>query len=261
MGDAVSVVVETGMIVAGFRIPGTDWCLRDADAWWSPGERGTRKRAEVRDLLVGHWTGGESGVARYDDDGPFVVRAAKARKNEDGEPLNVGFDFVIGACDPACHFAHVWQTADIGLTATVHVGVAEANARGIAVEVVSCGLAKGMHSKRPRPTITRRVRGGRIVAAGFFPGQLRSWVRLAEALSDPKCEELRAAGIKIPRVVPTTTGGKPLTDVRAMTRPELRRYAGATEHALMPGTTKLDAGGMLVAELAARGWDEQPLAG
>ena len=249
------VIVERGLVVAGYTVPGTEWCLRDEEAWWSPGDRGTRKRATVRDCLLGHWTGGEAGVARYDDDGPFVVRGMRARG------LTVGIEFVIGACSHEDEFARTWQCADPGLTATVHVGIGEINARAIGVEVVSCGLAKSMHPARLRQTIPCTVRGGRVVAAGFMPGQLRSWVRLAEALSDPASDHLRAAGIAIPRVVPTTTGGKPMAEVRHLSRSELRRYAGAIEHCVVFGTTKLDAGGMLLAELAARGWDEQPLAG
>lgn len=256
----MNVVVERGLVIGGFLLPHTEWCIRDTtDAWWEPGQRGTRKRATVRDLLCGHFTAGEAGVARYDDDGPFVVRAMRARKNADGEPMRVGIEFVIGACGADDAFARVWQTCDPGLTATVHVGLGEVNARAIGVEVVSCGLAKGIHPARPRTTITRRVRGGRVQCAGLLPGQLRSWVRLANALSDPSSDHLRAAGIAIPRVVPVTTGGKPLAEVRHLSRSEIRRYAGALEHCLVPPSAKLDAGGMLLAELSAAGWSEQPL--
>jgi hypothetical protein len=173
--------------------------------------------------------------------------------------LTVGIEFVIGACDPGDEFAPVWQTADPGKTATVHVGLGDANARGIGVEVVSCGLHRLTTPSRLRQLVIRRVRDKRVECAAFFPGQLRSWCRLADALSDPSSDILRAAGIAIPRCVPTTTGGTLLSEVRHMLKAELGRYAGALEHALIPGTQKLDAGGLLLGALRVHGWETRPL--
>ncbi len=254
------MTIERGLVVGGRVLPGTEWCIRDASAWWKAGERGTRKRARVRDLLCGHWTAGEASIARYDDDGPSVVRSMRARANpETGAPMHVGIELVIGACAPDDEYARVWQTADPGETATVHVAVGEVNARAIGCEVVSCGVAAKIHPRRQRDVVERTIRGAPVACAAFFPGQLRSWVRLAEALSDETSDILTAAGIRIARAIPATPTGTLLPEVRHLTRPELREHSGAIEHCLVTHTTKLDAGGQLLAELDRAGWERRAL--
>lgn len=243
---------ERGLVVAGVLVPGTDWVRRDPAYWWTSG-RGTRRRAETVDLLVGHWTAGEAGaydpdgptgpLTEYDDDGPRVVRVMRSRKRSDGSPLNVGIHFVIGACDPAESYAPIWQTADPGLTATVHVGKGEINARSIGVEVISAGLP-GRADVRSRPRQRVSIRGREVEALAFYRGQMRTWVALAEALARLD----GTAGIHIPRRVPDFGAD------RRLKMPELRSYAGAMEHLHMPGTTKIDAGGMLIGALRDAGW-------
>lgn len=233
----------SGLLVAGEVVPGTEWVRRDPDAWWSPGERGTRKRAKVVDLLCGHWTGGEATTRSYDDDGPAVVRGMKARRRADGSPLNVGIAFVIGACGAEDDFAPVWQTADPGRIATVHVGRGDVNARSIGVEVVSAGMP-GKFDVRDRPRARVELLGKVRDVLRFYPGQVRTWARLAGALASLEGH----AGIAIPRRVPGFLGG------RRMALRELRRWSGVIEHLHVPGTTKTDAAGMLCHALADAGW-------
>lgn len=243
---------ERGLVIAGEVVPATEWIRRDPAHWWSSG-RGTRRRAETVDLLVGHWTAGEAGtrdhdgdgpLTAYDDDGPRVVRVMRGRKNgRTGAPLNVGIHFVIGACDPASDFAPIWQTADPGLTATVHLGSGWINARSIGVEVVSAGLP-GPADVRRRPRARVPLLGREVEVLRFYRGQIATWVALAELLAALDGER----GIRIPRVVPAFGAD------RRFTAEELRGYAGAMEHLHAPGTRKIDAGGTLIAALAAAGW-------
>lgn len=232
-----------GLLIADELVDGADWIRRDPDAWWDVGERGTRKRADVVDQLVGHWTGGEATTRSYDDDGPRVVHGMKAR-TRDGRPLNVGIAFVIGACGADDLEAPVWQTADPGRVATVHVGRGEVNARSIGVEVVSAGMP-GRTDVRERPRVRVPLLGKITEVLRFYPGQLRAWRRLAETLASLDGR----GGIRIPRHVPERLGA------RRLTLREIRRWQGALEHLHVPGTTKRDAGGLLVDALLDAGWE------
>jgi hypothetical protein len=223
-------------------VPGTDWILRDSSAWWVPGERGTRPRAAFRDLLCGHWTAGEATTRRYDDDGPAVVRGMKARKRPDGSPMQVGVEFVIGACEPDAEHAPIWQVADPALTAMVHVGRSVINARAIGVEVVSAGLP-GRTDARHRPHVAHEVHGRLIEQLAFYPGQLATWVRLAETLAALEGRH----GIAIPRRVPAELA-------RALSLRELRAHSGAIEHLSVPPHRKVDAGTQLLRALVDAGW-------
>lgn len=234
----------SGLVIAGELVPGTDWIRRDPSAWWARGDRGTRRREPRVDLLVGHWTGGEATLRSYDDDGPHVVRAMKARKRRDGTPLKVGIHFVIGACEDDAPIAPVWQTADPGEVATVHLGRGWLNARSIGVEVVSAGMP-GRTDVRDRPRLHVPLLGAIRTVLAFYPGQLAAWVRLAETLAALDGR----AGIAIPRHVPEPLGSRRLT-VR-----EARRWRGAMEHLHAPRTRKTDAGGLLVDALLDAGWE------
>lgn len=234
--------VERGIVIANSVIDGTDWCLRDPAAWWSGG-RGTRMRAAKIDLLVGHWTAGEAGAKSYSDDGPHIYRVMRNRL-KDGRPLNVGIHFVIGACDREDEYAPVWQTMDPGFHAAVHVGEGRINARSIGVEVVSAGLP-GPANVRDRVKINVPLLGRIRPVLAFFPGQVRSWVRLAEALASLNGR----ADITIDRRVPSFGAS------RRFVPDELLRYSGAMEHLHVPTTTKIDAGGLLIDALYdAGGW-------
>lgn len=238
-------MIDRGLLIADELVDGTDWIRRDPSAWWDVGERGTRARAAVVDQLVGHWTGGEATTRSYDDDGPHVVRAMKSRINpRTSKPLNVGIHFVIGACAADDPIAPVWQTADPGRVATVHVGRGEVNARSIGVEVVSAGMP-GRTDVRERPRVRVPLLGKITEVLRFYPGQLRAWRRLAETLASLDGR----GGIRIPRHVPEPLGA------RRLTLREIRRWQGALEHLHVPGTTKRDAAGMLVDALLDAGWE------
>jgi hypothetical protein len=237
------MTVQHGMVIGGELIPGTEWCLRDSRAWWEPLMRGTRQRAPLVDLLVGHATGGEASLASYDDDGPFVVRGMRARVRSDGSPLRVGIHFVIGACARDAEHAKVWQTCDPGLIATTHVGLGAVNRRSIGVEIVSA-LFPGPLDHRKRSQLNAHLLGKVVRVLAFERGQARSWVRLAEAIAGLD----GLAGIAIPKRVPAQLAA------HRFTRRALAAYSGAMEHLHVPGTKKSDAAGLLVAELLDAGW-------
>ncbi len=238
------MAIERGLIISGLQVPETDWCIRDPNAWWRPGERGTRRRADTIDLLVGHHTGGEAGLRHYDDDGPFVVRGMKSRTRPDGTLMEVAIHFVIGACDEGADFAGVWQCADPGLTACCHLSRA-VNPRSIGVEVVSAGMP-GPLDTRDRPVLSVPLLGRMRNVLAFYPGQLSAWQRLAQTLAG-----VSRAGIAIPPRVPSFGAW------RRFTLAEQKRWSGCMEHTLSPSTTKLDAGGMLIGALADAGWEKQ----
>jgi hypothetical protein len=237
------VTVSRGLVIAGEVIPGTERVLRDSSAWLEPGDRGTRQRAATVDVLVGHWTGGEAGAGNYDDDGPRVLRGMQARKRPDGSPMDVGIPFVIGACAEDAAIAQVWQTADPGLTACVHVGDRPLNRRSVGVEIVSPGLP-GPLDVRGRPRTAVPLLGRVRTVLRFYDGQLRAWVWLAETLAALDGR----AGITIPRRVPSYGASARFGRVAA------RRWAGGMEHLHVPTTTKVDAAGLLVDALASAGW-------
>jgi hypothetical protein len=241
------------LILAHDVIPGTDWIRHDPSAWWAPLERGTRPRAKVVNKFLGHWTGGEAGtgdpdgnagpLSEYDDDGRRVVSGMKARRRQDGALMRVGVHFVIGACDPAEMYAPCWQTADPGITATIHVGDRVIGSSSIGVELVSAGVP-GKFDLRRRPVVRAPLLGKTREVLAFYPGQLRTWVRLANTLA-----AIRRSGIAIPQHVPA------IGATRRFTRSEARRWAGGMEHLHVPGTTKIDGGGLLIGALREAGWD------
>lgn len=243
---------ERGLVIAGEVVPGTEWIRRGP--FFGPGDRGVRPRAAVMKQLVGHWTAGEAGLkdpdgpgplTEYDDDAARVVAVLRGR-TIDGRPIHAGIHFVIAACAPDDPEADVWQTGDPGKYALVHVGNRLVYRQSIGVEVVNCGFPsyKGQNRNfRNRPVSTVQFAGFRRDVCAFYPGQLAAWVRLAETLAALDGR----AGIAIPRQVPTELG-------RRFTPAEARRWAGALEHHLVPGTRKLDAAGQLLAALAEAGW-------
>ncbi|GAB5541399.1 MAG: hypothetical protein SangKO_011590 [Sandaracinaceae bacterium] len=210
---AAHVAPERGLLIAGEVIPGTDWVRRDPRYWWTSG-RGTRPRARVVDLLVGHWTAGEAGtrdpdgaapLTEYDDDGPRVVRVMRSRKRN-GRPLNVGIHFVIGACDPSESYAPIWQTADPGEVARRSISGPAPSTRARSASR-SC-----LPACRDRSTIALAracaslCSGGSKEVLAFFPGQLRTWVALAEAIARLEGR----AGVHVPRRVPSFGAEAPL---------------------------------------------------
>jgi hypothetical protein len=148
----------------------------------------------------------------------------KARKREDGTPLDVGIHFVIS------WDGMVFQTCDLD-TATVHVGSRLVNRSSIGVECCWPGTY--------RQARLLGVEGHELPGGFLRPSEamLASWVRLAETL---------ARHTQIPRQVPLTK--------RQFGRNENIGYRGAMEHWHVPGTTKIDAGGLLMQALSSAGW-------
>ena len=227
-----------GMVISGVVHDDTDWVRRDPAAWWQPGDHGTRPRAETISILCGHWVAGEAGTNTYDDDGPRVVHAMKART----DVKDVGIHFVIGACGESDAEAPIWQTADFGIVSTVHVGKGVVNERSIGVEIVSAGLP-GPADVRHRPQVACHYLGRVVKCLAFYPGQLATWMRLAEFLASLDGD----AGVSIKRQTPA--------DVQhQFSIGDVRKFSGMMEHFMTPGTTKIDAGAMLIGEAQRRGW-------
>jgi hypothetical protein len=214
-----------------------------------------RKREGTLNILTGHWTAGEAGVKDIMDDGRRVVRVMKRRasRKRPDRRLKVSVSFVIGACAPDDEYAPCWQTIDLGLGwAGTHVGRGEVNCRSIGVEVVSAGL-DGQANVRDREEVPVDFLGKTRHPLAFYPGQLNTWVRLADALSG----ECLPADIEIPRQVPCTLNNElklvPMMD--RFTRKEQRDWAGAMEHYCMDNTNKVDAGTLLLQALLDNGWE------
>jgi hypothetical protein len=230
-------VIEPGLIVGGHVVPGTDWVRRDSRAWFEAGQRGTRDRGGVEtDILAGHWTGGPcrtgEGTAR------LVVAAMRARKRDDGSPLDVGIHGVIG------WDGLVWQTADLA-TATVHVSDRRVIRRSIGFETCWPGTASQARKLGiDGPYAAAWIVGHKTVVLPPSEALLASWVRLAETLASLPPE----TGISIPRHVPVFGAS------RRFSLREQRAWSGGQEHCHIPSTRKLDGGGYLVGALSAAGW-------
>ena len=211
--------MERGILVNGDVLPGTERAMRDPDAWWQAGERGTRLRGGLpADRLVGHWTAGHPRTGPTA--GPRVVAAMRSRKRPDGSPLDVGIHFVLG------WDGLIWQTADLGI-ATTHVGHRAINRRSVGVECCWPGTVTqaerlGVEVEHAAVGIAR---GQRVRCLAPSAELLDAWRWLWDALT-----QARHPAIAIPRQ-----------------RGSLER-GGAMEHCDVPGT-KVDAAGLLVGAL------------
>lgn len=223
-------MIAHGIVLDGQVLHGTEWVLRDSDAWWSWDE--PRDRPDLRSrhgkpatLLVGHWTGGHPRTGPTA--GPRVVRAMRGRLRDDGSLMDVSIHFVIG------WDGLVWQCADLAV-ATVHVGRA-INERSIGVETCWPGTATQAERLGVQGVVeTRRVRGRPVECLRPSDELVASWARLARCLT---VAGLAPGRLEIPRV--TAREGMPI--------------AGAGEHYCAP-TTKVDAAGYLLDALRADGW-------
>jgi hypothetical protein len=238
-----------GIIVGGVVVPGTDFVQRIAGKWWNAGDFGTRSKLPKITKLVGHWTAGEAGgVKNVDGHGDRVFDVLKTRTKADGSPLACGITFVIGAPKDPNDDAQIWQFMDPATTAGIHVGSGVVNGGSIGVEIVSAG-SPGSLDVRKRERVTLDLLGGTVEALRFYPGQIRSWVKLANVFGGKNLGH----GIEIARKVPSLNGTVPMTS-RRFTATEAQNWSGAAEHFLVPGTTKVDAAGLLIGALAADGW-------
>lgn len=250
-------MTSKGILCGGQLIADTKWAIRDEAAWWDPSDPADRFQmrpsATKTDLLIGHWTAGEAGAKTHLDDGPRVVRVMKRRKRRKNpdKRLRVSVQFVIGACEPDDEYAPVWQTMEIGTKfSAIHVGRGVVCSRSIGVEVVSCGV-DGQTNVRDRETTQTFYRGKTREVCLFYPGQIRSWVRLANTLSGV----CLPGAIEIPRTVPVNSTGQ--VKQNRFTRRGVRNWAGAMEHFHMPGTRKIDAANMLMYPLLEAGWESE----
>ncbi len=249
-------VPGAGLCLGGRVVPESGWIIRDGRAWWSPDDANGSARPRPAgvdvNLLVGHWTAGEAGVRRADDDGPFIYGVMRNRPSNDaaraaaGGKLKVSVHFVIGVDGTT------WQTADPLTTVAVHVGMGAINTRSVGVEIVNPGTGP-MHPERPRERIEHRMlptpklpRGRRVRQLAYYPAQIDAWCRLGELLADH---------LPIPRRVPACADGTDF-EIDRFTRPEAARWKGAMEHYHVPTTTKVDAGTQLIRALRYQaGWD------
>ena len=232
-------MIERGLLVGGEIVAGTEWVLRDPACWWPPGHHSTRPRApdQVTDLLVGHWTAGH--ISHEDEAGPRTYRAMLARRStrRPGQPLDVAVQLVIG------WGGSVWQLADL-TTACVHVGDRGVIARSIGVECRWPGTRRqAEHLGIDGAWATVRVGGQRLEVMLPSAELLASWVRVAEVIAELRGQH----GIAVPRRVPAGA-------TKRWTSAEQRAWAGAQEHAHVPGSTKIDAAGLLIGALADHGW-------
>lgn len=254
------MTIERGLLINGEVVPGTEFIIRDSNAWWdwdNPKDRHDLvKRAGTDiDLLVGHWTAGTAGDDEVTDDGPTVVRRMKARKSKkyENEPLKCAVEFVIAANDDPDDDgeAPIWQCMDLGKTAGIHVGNRGICRRAVGVEVVNIGVnwyrrngKKVPWNPRNRDLVDVQLLGRKRQYTDFFPAQYMAWRHLAETLSS--LDSFPEYGVHIPRVVP---GKDDQLRTGRMSRRELAKYSGAMEHYHMWNTTKSDAGSLLVADL------------
>lgn len=229
--------MQTGIVIAGAVVPGTDFVKRDPEAWWADGEHGTRPRSGPASILVGHWTAGHPRTG--DDAAKKVVHAMKSRR-KNGHPLEVGIHFVIG------WDGGVFQTADLGV-ATVHVGEGPVIARSIGVETCWPGTVKQAQALHlpTEPSQKVRVAGGPVRALLPSAALLGAWVKLADALA-------AIPRLAIPKKVPARPDGLVLRD--RFTVSQQAAWKGAQEHLHIRTTTKVDAGGFLMQALADAGW-------
>lgn len=214
------------------------WIRVERGLWFDPSEYAgcsRRPRNGPPRLIVGHWTGGEAGTQRYDDDGLRVANVLRTRRNEVGDPMPLSIHFVIGGDGT------VWQMADPLLTQCRHASAV--NPFSIGIEVVNKGLPPSFDGRK-RDVVAGTSRNPQVLA--FYPAQLDAWWRLVELL----CYEYGIA-----RAVPgklTKSGELALTSAR-VEQYRLRKFRGVIEH-LHCSSQKPDAGMQLVRELAHRGY-------
>lgn len=200
---------------------------------FAPPYPGCTRRTEKVTLGVFHWTGGEAGVRGADDDGTFVARVLRGRTADDGSPMPLSVEFVIGAD------GRIWQLADPLRTACKHAGAV--NARAWGCEIVNKGLGVAL-PERPREHVTHRVHGQRVTQLGFTTAQRVSAVYLAGLLCDR---------LGIPKAVPVDGADEAEQDRMKPSR--LVHFEGVVEH-LHVSSKKVDAGTQIVRSLLAAGF-------
>ena len=229
----MSYLLETGILLNGQRLPGTDWILRDSRAWFAADDADAPPRRHWPVTTVTyHWTGGAAKVGP--EAGRDVVRNMKARKRDDGSLMSV-----------SCHFVVSWdgmvfQVADLARM-TIHAGRV-LNRDGIGVEQCWPGYEGQMLKLGGNGGVQRRlVNGSRVDCMMPSPLMLEASMRLAETLASLPS----STRIAVPRVV---------APQRRLRPAEAAAFRGACEHASSPGSGKLDCAWYVTDALAANGW-------
>lgn len=225
-------MIESGLLYNGKVIPGSEWILRDTDAWYPLGDDDTYPRKEDPSLIVWHWTAGPR------RQGPFAAqktyRAMQARRKDNGEEMSVSAQMVLS------DDGELFQLADLNLCC-VHADK-RFNLRGVSIEYTLPGTVKQAEKLQvpSMPNQRRLVAGDYIEALVPSPAALATAVRFAELL---------AVRFNIPRVAYTRR--------TRFTGKDMRLARGACEHYHAASTTKVDAAGFFVDALAAAGWAQR----
>lgn len=213
---------ERGIIIGSDVLPGTERVIREPAAWWAAGDLGTRPRkGHTAQLLCGHWTAGRPHTGPQT--GRRVVSAMRARKRDDGSPLDVGIHFVIG------WDGLIWQTCDLS-QATTHVGHRPTILASIGAECCWPG------------TVTQAEKLGMPAAP-----PVRGVARGAAVKAYPPSDELLEAWRWLAGVLTSTR--HPLLAIPRSRGAAAPQRPGIIEHADVPKSSKIDAAGILVGAL------------
>lgn len=219
-----------GLLDHGVVVPGTDWVVRDTEAWYEAGDDDIYARERPPELLTGHWTAGprRSGYAAAQK----TYRAMQARRKDDGKEMSVSAQFVLS--DDGI----VTQLADLKWCC-VHAD-RQFNLRGISLEYAFPGTVAqaAKLGETAGPFERRRVAEAYVQCVTPSAAALAAYVKWAEML---------AKRFDIPKIAYTRT--------YRLTTAEMKTVKGAVEHYHAASTTKVDAAGFLCGALVAAGWE------
>lgn len=218
-----------GLLDNGVVVPGTEWVVRDSEAWYDAGDDDIYLRERPPEILVGHWTAGprRTGYAAAQK----TYRAMQARRKDNGAEMSVSAQFVLS--DDGI----VTQLADLKWCC-VHADRLF-NLRGLSLEYAFPGTVAqaAKLGEVGGPAERRRVAEAYVQCVTPSEAALKAYVRWADML---------ASRFDIPKIAYTRTSR---FDMR-----EMRTAKGACEHFHAASTTKVDAAGFLTGALVAAGW-------
>lgn len=219
------MTISRGLLLDGDIVPGTDFVVRDSEAWWSvrtdPNDMRRRQGTRV-DTHVAHWSAGHCLT------GPDALRRLyrniEARRKADKTDMSV-----------SCGFGITWdgqvgQYCDLA-EASIHVGDRRTYRRSAGTEVTWPGTVEWAEKLGidPGTPVWGEARGRRVLCMAPNTDVLDAWRQLADALA-----RIVHPFVGIPRQVVRTPG------------------PGFCEHRDVPSPKgKIDACGLLVNAL---GW-------